>query len=109
MPLHYFGEIRETIKLIFFTEPSAQPVIVSTSNTSASSVRVDWVRPHQDTIHGEFLGYKLTYRQRNGTEQEMSPREVFIKNPESTVSFSRTLQLSEGIRIEKELRQCSTA
>ena len=42
--------------------PSGKPTITSAHNTSGSSIYLAWEPPHPATLHGEFLGYTLSYR-----------------------------------------------
>ena len=48
--------------------PRGKPLIVRVQNLSASSVSVSWRAPDNDTIHGEFLGYRLNWRPRDATD-----------------------------------------
>ena len=45
--------------------PSGKPTITSAHNTSADSLYLAWEPPHPSTLHGEFLGYQLSYRERD--------------------------------------------
>ena len=42
--------------------PSGKPTITSAHNTSGTSIYLAWEPPHPATLHGEFLGYTLSYR-----------------------------------------------
>lgn len=48
-------------------------------NTSSSSVRVSWKAPPLSTIHGEFLGYRITYRPRDKQQSE-DIKEIYIRD-----------------------------
>lgn len=48
-------------------------------NTSSSSVRVSWKAPPLSTIHGEFLGYRITYRPRDKQQSE-DTKEIYIRD-----------------------------
>jgi receptor-type tyrosine-protein phosphatase gamma len=50
--------------------PRGKPLIVRVQNLSASSVVVSWRPPDNDTIHGEFLGYRLNWRPRDATDND---------------------------------------
>ena len=68
--------------------PSGKPTITSAHNTSADSLFLAWEPPHPSTLHGEFLGYQLSYRERdldkeNNTVVDMKgpgAKEFTIKN-----------------------------
>ena len=45
--------------------PSGKPTITSAHNTSSDSIFLAWEPPHPGTLHGEFLGYQLSYRERD--------------------------------------------
>jgi receptor-type tyrosine-protein phosphatase gamma len=59
LPSYHMMTLRET--------PRGKPLIVRVQNLSASSVSVTWRAPDNDTIHGEFLGYRLNWRPRDAT------------------------------------------
>ena len=44
--------------------PSGKPIITAAHNTSSTSIQLTWRPPAQDTIHGEFLGYRVAYKPR---------------------------------------------
>lgn len=48
-------------------------------NTSSSSVRISWKAPPLSTIHGEFLGYRITYRPRDKQQTE-DIKEIYIRD-----------------------------
>lgn len=41
--------------------PDSRLNIVSARNVSSSSLRLEWLPPSTDEIHGEFLGYRIRY------------------------------------------------
>lgn len=51
--------------------PSGKPTITSAHNSSSSSICLAWAPPHPSTLHGEFLGYRLTYRPRYKYQRKM--------------------------------------
>ena len=51
---YYMITLRET--------PTGKPTITEARNQSSSSIHLAWHPPHPDTLHGEFLGYKLSIR-----------------------------------------------
>lgn len=53
-------------------------------NTSSSSIYLSWKPPPSDTIFGEFLGYRITYRARDVQE---NVNEILIR--ESSVEVSK--------------------
>ena len=65
--------------------PSGKPIITSAHNTSATSIYLAWKAPSPDTIHGEFLGYRIGYKPRD--KPYMEEKEVYIRNPAIDVSW----------------------
>ena len=51
---YYMITLRET--------PTGKPTITEARNQSSSAIHLSWQPPHPDTLHGEFLGYKLSIR-----------------------------------------------
>ena len=52
-------------------------------NTSSTSLYLSWQAPEMNTIHGEFLGYKISYRPRDVGEAKSV--EIPIDNPGASV------------------------
>ena len=75
------------IYLLFFfysqTEPSGKPRVTAAHNTSSTSLYLSWQAPELNTIHGEFLGYKISHRPRDVGEAKAV--EIPIDNPRATV------------------------
>ena len=67
--------------------PTGKPIITSAHNTSATSIYLAWKAPSPDTIHGEFLGYRIGYKPRD--KPYMEEKEVYIRNPAIDVSYVR--------------------
>ena len=59
-------------------------------NTSSTSVRISWKPPPTDTIHGEFLGYRITYRARDKQAEDI--KEIYIRD--SSVEVCVVINLS---------------
>jgi hypothetical protein len=75
-----------------FPEPSGKPRVTAAHNTSSTSLYLSWQAPELNTIHGEFLGYKISYRPRDVGEGKAV--EVPIDNVRATVSlFEKSLWL----------------
>jgi hypothetical protein len=55
-------------------------------NTSSTSVRISWKPPPLDTIHGEFLGYRITYRIRDKQPEDI--KEIYIRDSSVEVLVS---------------------
>lgn len=55
-------------------------------NTSSTSVRISWKPPPLDTIHGEFLGYRITYRVRDKQPEDI--KEIYIRDSSVEVCVS---------------------
>ena len=76
----------ESIYYFFFysqTEPSGKPRVTAAHNTSSTSLYLSWQAPELNTIHGEFLGYKISHRPRDVGEAKAV--EIPIDNPRATV------------------------
>lgn len=50
----------------------------SAHNTSATSIYISWKPPSPDSILGEFLGYRITFRARD--KQAESIKEIYIRD-----------------------------
>ena len=93
-----------------FTVPEGKPTITAAHNTSATSIYLAWKPPSRDTIHGEFLGYRIGYRRREKADEEM--KNVYIRDPAVDVS-SVTLHLStpfvrwEANKKKKKEKNCA--
>ncbi|CAD1476977.1 unnamed protein product, partial [Heterotrigona itama] len=70
--------------------PTGKPIITSAHNTSATSIYLAWKAPSPDTIHGEFLGYRIGYKPRD--KPYMEEKEVYIRNPAIDNHTIRNLQ-----------------
>ena len=71
--------------------PSGKPKVTAAHNTSSTSLYIAWEAPEAQTVHGQFLGYKLTYRPRDEVEAEAE--EVPIEDASATVSLYSSLFL----------------
>ena len=56
-------------------------------NTSSTSLFISWQPPDLNTIHGEFEGYKISYRPRDIAQAKAI--EIPIENPKAKVSKSK--------------------
>lgn len=66
------------------TAPTGKPVTTTAHNTSSTSIFIAWKPPPLNTIYGEFLGYRITYRPRDkGTSHE---KEIYIRDNSVEVS-----------------------
>lgn len=70
--------------LRLFAVPEGKPTITAAHNTSATSIYLAWKPPSRDTIHGEFLGYRIGYRRREKADEEM--KNIYIRDPAVDVS-----------------------
>ncbi|XP_038105916.1 tyrosine-protein phosphatase 99A isoform X1 [Culex quinquefasciatus] len=68
---YYFVTLREA--------PTGKPVTTIAHNTSATSVYVSWKSPPPETIFGEFLGYRITYRTRDKNPED-DAQEIYIRD-----------------------------
>ncbi|XP_015928066.1 putative receptor-type tyrosine-protein phosphatase mosPTP-1 isoform X2 [Parasteatoda tepidariorum] len=58
--------------------PDGKPNITYAHNTSSSSIIIQWAPPPKHSLHGEFLGYRITYRLR---ERARGEREIILRDP----------------------------
>eukprot|EP00090_Calanus_glacialis_P013507 TRINITY_DN22191_c0_g1_i1.p1 TRINITY_DN22191_c0_g1~~TRINITY_DN22191_c0_g1_i1.p1 ORF type:complete len:1215 (-),score=130.86 TRINITY_DN22191_c0_g1_i1:761-4405(-) len=73
-------ESEESYYMITLREvPSGKPTITSAHNTSSDSIYLAWEPPHPSTLHGEFLGYQLSYRSRDAEKSNVT--KIKIKGP----------------------------
>ncbi|XP_054721502.1 tyrosine-protein phosphatase 99A-like [Uloborus diversus] len=80
---------KESYYLLTLREiPDGKPNITYAHNTSSSSILLRWAPPPHHTLHGEFLGYRITYRLR---ERARGEREVTLRDPEATEYMIRGL------------------
>lgn len=66
--------------------PDGKPQVTSAHNTSSTSIYLSWKPPPRSSIHGEFLGYRLAYRQRDAGSD--SVQEIFLRDPSIEVRFN---------------------
>lgn len=65
--------------------PIGKPITTIAHNTSATSLYISWKPPPPDTILGEFLGYRITYRTRDKHTNDL--REIYIRDSGVEVSL----------------------
>jgi len=82
-----------------FAVPEGKPTITAAHNTSATSIYLAWKPPSRDTIHGEFLGYRIGYRRREKADEEM--KNIYIRDPAVDVSHV-TFSVPFFVRKEKK-------
>ncbi|GFX11832.1 protein sidekick-1 [Trichonephila clavipes] len=70
--------------------PDGKPEIISAVNASSTSIRLKWAPPPQNSIHGEFIGYRITYRPRDRPEDE---REIILRFPDLREYTIRNLEI----------------
>ncbi|KAH8419235.1 hypothetical protein KR222_011240, partial [Zaprionus bogoriensis] len=58
--------------------PTGKPIPTTAHNTSSTSVYISWKPPSPDTILGEFLGYRITYRPRDRSPNDT--KEIYIRD-----------------------------
>ncbi|XP_037919169.1 tyrosine-protein phosphatase 99A isoform X3 [Hermetia illucens] len=58
--------------------PIGKPVTTIAHNTSSTSIYISWKPPPPDTILGEFLGYRITYRPRD--KSPSSVKEIYLRD-----------------------------
>lgn len=67
---------------LFSLVPDGKPNITYAHNTSSSTILLQWAAPPKHTLHGEFLGYRITYKLR---ERARGEREIILRDPVATV------------------------
>ena len=82
--------------------PSGKPTITSAHNTSSDSIFLAWEPPHPGTLHGEFLGYKLSYRERDLDRENNTV--VDIKGPGARESTIKSLRVFTQYLVSLEVR-----
>jgi len=78
-----------------FAVPEGKPTITAAHNTSATSIYLAWKPPNRDTIHGEFLGYRIGYRRREKADEEM--KNIYIRDPAVDVSRCARSEMSKVV------------
>lgn len=68
----------------FIAVPTGKPVTTTAHNTSSSSIYISWKPPAPDTILGEFLGYRITYKIRD--KHNDTAKEIYIRDSSVEVS-----------------------
>lgn len=70
------------------TAPIGKPVTTIAHNTSATSIYISWKAPPADTILGEFLGYRITYKVRDRNAD--AAQEIYIRDSSVEVRSAQT-------------------
>ncbi|EDW53351.1 GM12784 [Drosophila sechellia] len=65
--------------------PTGKPIPTTAHNTSSTSVYISWKAPPPDTILGEFLGYRITYRPRDRDPNDT--KEIYIRDNTVELDF----------------------
>ena len=71
--------------------PDGKPQVTSAHNSSYNSIYMTWKPPQRSTINGEFLGYRLAFKQREQAASE-SVAEVFLRDPSIEVFLPLSIQ-----------------
>ena len=82
--------------------PSGKPTITSAHNTSSDSIFLAWEPPHPGTLHGEFLGYQLSYRERDLDRENNTV--VDIKGPGAREFTIKSLRVFTQYLVSLEVR-----
>lgn len=72
-------------------------------NTSSNSIYLSWKPPPSDTIFGEFLGYRITYRARDVKLENIN--EILIRESSVEVSIEKQSEL-EPCMCRKQMKCC---
>ena len=71
--------------------PSGKPTITAAHNTSSTSIQLVWRPPSKNSINGEFLGYRISYRLRNNNDNNDSEQQGSSSSSKSS-SVETTLK-----------------
>lgn len=85
--------------LFFSTVPIGKPVTTIAHNTSSSSIYISWKPPPPDTILGEFLGYRITYRVRD--RHNDTTEEIYIRDSSVEVSTNREKKNKRSYKLDE--------
>lgn len=67
------------------TVPEGSPQIIQASNmNSSNSIKLAWLPPPNNTINGELVGFKITYRPRDQPQKET---EITLENSNIQVNL----------------------
>ncbi|KAJ9581361.1 hypothetical protein L9F63_023457, partial [Diploptera punctata] len=92
--------------------PDGKPIITTAHNTSATSLHISWKPPNRDTIHGEFLGYRIEYRPRDRGQEavkEIYIRDSTVDNENYNVAKQRIyLQFGSAVAFERPRHKNTT-
>ena len=84
------GESEESYYMITLRElPTGSPTITTAHNLTSTALYLAWEPAHPLTIHGELLGYKLTYQARHSEKAKQS---IVIPNPSTHEFILRDLE-----------------
>jgi len=75
LPSYHMMTLREV--------PSGKPTITAAHNLSSNSIKISWRAPNASTINGEFLGYQISWKDRNSQNPD-DINSVSIKDPTET-------------------------
>lgn len=75
LPSYHMMTLREV--------PDGKPTITAAHNLSSSSIKISWRAPNTSTINGEFLGYQISWKDRNSQNSD-EINHVQIKDPTET-------------------------
>ena len=86
------GESAESYYMITLRElPTGSPTITAAHNITSTALYLAWEPAHPLTIHGEFLGYKLSYQARH-TDKAATKQSIVIPNPSTQEFILRDLE-----------------
>ncbi|RWS27801.1 tyrosine-protein phosphatase 99A-like protein, partial [Leptotrombidium deliense] len=95
---------KESFPMITLQEvPNGKPTITGHQYENSTVVRVQWAPPLKETIHGEFLGYLIKYKQREKDEPEKelkvlaNVQECFIKDLKPFTQYLVSVQIRNPV------------
>ena len=63
-------------QFFFIAEPSGKPQVTAAHNASSTAVYLEWSAPPVNSLHGEFLGYLLSFRPRDASPTQAEERRL---------------------------------
>ena len=63
--------------------PSGKPTITAAHNLTSNSIKISWRAPNISSVNGEFLGYQISWKDRNSQNSD-EINHVQIKDPTET-------------------------
>ena len=86
------GESEESYYMVTLRElPTGSPTITTAHNITSTALYLAWQPPHPLTIHGEFLGYRLSFQPSQAGHRE-GRKSIVMKSPDIQEYILRDLK-----------------